>query len=103
VSAIADPISFRLLSVEADPRILPYGECLAAAANVSRIVGTALGDLRVAVVETFPRVLGCTHLNDVLRSLAEVPQLLRAIYSSFPREAPIRPRHCLSRRCSDRS
>lgn len=91
VSAIADPISFRLLSVEADPRILPYGECLAAAANVSRIVGTVLGDLRLAVVETFPRVLGCTHLNDVLRSLAEVPQML-AEPDRIARDLPDIPR-----------
>ena len=76
VSATADPASFRLLSIEVDPRVLPYGECLGGAANVPRILGTALGDLRLAVVETFPRVLGCTHLNDVLRSLAEVPQML---------------------------
>lgn len=76
VSATADPVSFRLLTLEADARVLPYGECLAAAANVSRILGSAIGDLRLAVVETFPKVLGCTHLNDVLRSLAEVPQML---------------------------
>jgi hypothetical protein len=76
VSATADPVSFRLLSILAEPRIFPYGECLTATTNVSRILGTALNDLRLAVVETFPKVLGCTHLNDVLRSLAEVPQML---------------------------
>ena len=76
VSATADPVSFQLLSVQADARVLPYGECLAAASNVSRILGSSLGDLRLTVLETFPKVLGCTLLNDVLRSLAEVPQML---------------------------
>jgi Protein of unknown function (DUF2889) len=29
--------------------------------------------MRKAVLETLPGTLGCTHLNDVLRSMAEVP------------------------------
>jgi hypothetical protein len=27
------------------------------------------------VLETLPSTLGCTHLNDVLRALADVPEL----------------------------
>ncbi|GIX31956.1 MAG: hypothetical protein KatS3mg124_2428 [Porticoccaceae bacterium] len=38
-----------------------------------------LAELRSAVLETFPRVEGCTHLNDCLRSLAEVPRLFEAL------------------------
>lgn len=46
-------------------------------ANVGRMVGTPLTDLRTAVLEQLKGIDGCTHLNDVLRSLAEVPVLVR--------------------------
>ena len=77
VRATADPRSQRLLSVTADPRVLPYPECPMAVANVSRMVGIPLTDLRMAVLEQLKGIHGCTHLNDVLRSLAEVPALVR--------------------------
>jgi hypothetical protein len=52
-----------------------------AVANADRMVGTPLADLRTAVLEQLTRATqghdGCTHLNDVLRSLAEVPVLVR--------------------------
>ncbi len=58
-----------------DARILPFRECPGAVAHAQRMLGTPLGDLRAQVLETLPGTLGCTHLNDVLRSMAEVPQL----------------------------
>jgi hypothetical protein len=76
VTATADPTSFELLSVKADPRVLPYRECPAASLNVSAMVGTPLGQMRQDVLDLLPGTLGCTHLNDVLRALAEVPQML---------------------------
>jgi hypothetical protein len=39
-------------------------------------VGTPLADLRHEVLDKLRRVDGCTHLNDVLRALAEVPVLV---------------------------
>jgi hypothetical protein len=39
------------------------------------MLGAPLSDLRTKVLDTLPGILGCTHLNDVLRSMAEVPQL----------------------------
>jgi hypothetical protein len=77
LTATADPVTLELLSVHADPRILPFGECPAAVANVSRLLGVQLGDLRREVVAILPGTAGCTHLNDALRALAEVPALLR--------------------------
>jgi hypothetical protein len=76
LTATADPVSLRLLSVEADPRVLPYAECPGAAPNVARLVGQPLASLREAVLKTLPGTLGCTHLNDALRALAEVPALV---------------------------
>ncbi len=75
VSATADPETFELLSVEVDPRVLPYGECPGASPNAVRMVGADLAGFRLGVLETLPGILGCTHLNDVLRSMADVPRL----------------------------
>jgi hypothetical protein len=40
------------------------------------MIGTPLRELRQEVLERLRGTLGCTHLNDVLRALAEVPQML---------------------------
>ena len=77
--ATADRRSETLLSLSPDPRILPYKECPGAVANVQRMIGCSLREMREKVLETLPGTLGCTHLNDVLRSLAEAPQLLEAL------------------------
>jgi hypothetical protein len=74
--ATADAVSPTLLTVEADPRVLPFRECPAAANNLPKILGAPLSELRVEVLKQFPRTAGCTHLNDALRALAEVPALL---------------------------
>jgi len=37
---------------------------------------------RNSVREALPGVLGCTHLNDVLRALADVPRLAQALDGS---------------------
>lgn len=78
IRATADPVSLTLLSMEAEPRVLPFAECPAAAANARRMVGRTLAELREAVLDELRGVAGCTHLNDALRALADVPLLLPA-------------------------
>ena len=76
VTARADPVSFEVLSLVSDPRVLPYRECPGASDNMGRILGESLADLRAEVPVKLFGTLGCTHLNDVLRSMADVPQLV---------------------------
>ena len=64
-----------LRSLTATPHILPFPECPGAIANIQLLVGTPLVDMRAAVIDTLPGVKGCTHLNDLLRGLAEAPIL----------------------------
>ncbi len=64
-----------LIDLDIDPRVLPFPECPGAARKAQAMVGQRLPDFRSAVLGTLPGTLGCTHLNDVLRALAEVPQL----------------------------
>jgi hypothetical protein len=76
LAATADPISLSLLSIEATPRVLPFSECPGAVSNISRLLGASLSGLRQRVLDELPGTLGCTHLNDALRALAEVPALV---------------------------
>ncbi|GAC1401902.1 MAG: hypothetical protein NVSMB60_17630 [Mycobacterium sp.] len=70
-----------MATIAADPRVLPWPECPAAADGLGRLPGTRMEDLGGAV----PRGTGsCTHLNDLLRSLADVGSLI----GRRPREAP---------------
>jgi len=82
LAATADPVSLRLLTIEATPRVLPFSECPGAVSNISRLLGAELSGLRQKVVEELPGTLGCTHLNDALRALAEVPALVTYLRKS---------------------
>lgn len=73
----ADPQSMRVLSIHAEPRILPHVECPSAIHNMSRLVGTTLLEFREKVLADLRGINGCTHLNDALRALADVPMLTR--------------------------
>jgi hypothetical protein len=77
VHAVIDAETMVVRSLQALPLILPFAECPAASINASRMVGHRIGDFRQRVIETLPGTQGCTHLNDVLRALADVPELAR--------------------------
>lgn len=75
VAITVDPSDMTLTSLDAIPLILPFRECPGAVANIKRLVGLGVADFRQDVLDKLPGILGCTHLNDVLRSLADVPVL----------------------------
>jgi len=77
VHAEIDPATMTLVSLQALPLILPFRECPGAAVKIGRLVGQPVASLRDAVPTILRSTLGCTHLNDVLRSLADVPVLAR--------------------------
>ena len=72
----ADPASLRVLSVAAEPRVLPFVECTAAPTHLGRLIGVSLPELRDTVLAELRGTAGCTHLNDALRALAQVPALV---------------------------
>ena len=63
-------------SCRATPRVLPWLECPSAAASAGRVEGTAVAELRSLVKEELVGTSTCTHLNDLLASLAQVDSLL---------------------------
>lgn len=71
----------RLDAVAARPGTLPFPECRAAPANLDALIGTPARELRETVLDKLSLTHGCTHLNDVMRSLAEVPVLARNLLS----------------------
>jgi hypothetical protein len=79
ILAQAERSTGTLTSVAARPRVLPYAECPGAAPNASWMVGCELRAMRTEVLQRLRGTDCCTHLNDGLRSLAEVPVLVESL------------------------
>ena len=79
VHAEIDAATDTLLTLQALPLILPFAECPGASVKAARMVGRNVGEFRSEVLDILPDTLGCTHLNDVLRSLADVPAMMREL------------------------
>jgi hypothetical protein len=77
VLARVDPSGWRVLDAQATPRVLPWFECPEAAASATRLAGDSLDGLRARVRAEFLGTSTCTHLNDALRALEDVPTLAR--------------------------
>ncbi len=75
VYAEIDRATNKLIGLQVLPLILPYRECPGAAVKATRLIGQDVSTFRDTVLEVLPSTLGCTHLNDVLRALADVPAL----------------------------
>ena len=75
LTARADRETGTVRTVTPVPRVLPYHECPLAVSNVAALAGLPLSELRGAVLERLRGPLGCTHLNDMMRALADVPDL----------------------------
>ena len=79
IQASVDALTGIVTSIQAVPQVLPFMECPMAAMNVGRLVGQPLREFRTIVNEQLPGIDGCTHMNDALRALAEVPVLAAQI------------------------
>ena len=79
VLASADLADLTVLDVEVRPRVLPGPDCPGAVPSAQVVVGTALDELRGTVRSQLRGDHVCTHLNDQLRSLADVPHLVRLL------------------------
>ncbi|HXY95016.1 MAG TPA: DUF2889 domain-containing protein [Acidimicrobiia bacterium] len=79
VVAEVDATTLTLAAVSAQPHVLPFPECPWAAPHVTQLVGLPVTTFRTNVQETLRELECCTHLNDMLRCLAEVPALADAL------------------------
>jgi Protein of unknown function (DUF2889) len=76
LTATADADSGVILSSDAVPRVLPWQECPGAVASARRITGMTLDDLHFRVRKELTGTSTCTHLNDLLRSVADARTLI---------------------------
>jgi hypothetical protein len=76
LAASADPDTLELLTLEPEARVLPFGECPGAIGNALGLIGSSLPAIRETVLGELRGPRGCTHLNDALRALADVPKLV---------------------------
>ena len=79
VVATVDVSDLTLRSVEATPRVLPFPECQWAPEHVALLIGRPVHTFRSDVQTTLTELQACTHLNDMLRCLTEVPALAAAV------------------------
>jgi hypothetical protein len=79
VTATVEPGTLVVLSAEAAVRVLPWPECPGAVASAGRVVGEPVAGLRPKVALRFTGTTTCTHLNDVLRSMAGVTGMAQAL------------------------
>jgi hypothetical protein len=75
IAATVNAETLEILTLEPEARILPFFECPGAIHNARRLIGTRITEVRDTVLAQLRGPEGCTHLNDALRALAEVPKL----------------------------
>jgi hypothetical protein len=76
VAGSVDTSTRTITSVTADVRVLPWQECPGAIGSADRVRGMMLPELRDRVRGEFVGTTTCTHLNDTLRSIADLDALM---------------------------
>ena len=84
VDVVVDARDHTLLDVRATPHVLPWDECPAAADAVGQLVGQPVEDLRATVQKTLVGIECCTHLNNELRELADLPVMVERVGGEGP-------------------
>ncbi|HEY3941946.1 MAG TPA: DUF2889 domain-containing protein [Acidimicrobiales bacterium] len=79
LEATVDAATMVLSDIAVRARSLPFPDCQSAGSYVNKLVGTPMAELRTKVIEILAGPECCTHLNDMLRALAEVPVLAAQI------------------------
>jgi Protein of unknown function (DUF2889) len=78
LDAIVDETGI-IVESRATPRVLPWQECPGAVASAERITGMTLQELHFRVRRELSGTSTCTHLNDLLRSIADAEALIRLV------------------------
>jgi hypothetical protein len=79
VQAVSDPEAELIVGCTARPQVLPWQECPQAAASAQRLGGVQFSGLRQHVRSQYVGTTTCTHLNDCLRGLEDVPHLVQLL------------------------
>lgn len=79
LKATVDSDTGVIVESHATPQVLPWQECPGAVASAERIAGMTLGELHFRVRQELLGASTCTHLNDLLRSVADTEVLIDVI------------------------
>jgi hypothetical protein len=79
LAAVVDADTGVIVDSRAIPRVLPWRECPGAVASAERIAGMTLQDLHFRVRQELSGTSTCTHLNDLLRSVADAEALIARV------------------------
>jgi hypothetical protein len=77
--AEVDVETLEIRDICAVPRVLPWIECPMAAVSAGQLVGKSVQGFRARVRDELTGIGTCTHLNDMLRSLEDIPALQRSL------------------------
>lgn len=80
VTAVVESDTQTIVSAQAVARVLPWQECPGAVASATRLIGMRLDQLNHRVRREFRGTSTCTHLNDLLRGVADAA----ALYGLLP-------------------
>jgi hypothetical protein len=79
LEAVVDGGTGVIVESRATPRVLPWQECPGAVASGERITGMTLPELHFRVRQELFGTSTCTHLNDLLRSVADAEALIAMV------------------------
>lgn len=79
LTATVDADTGTIVEAHATPRVLPWQECPGAVASAEQITGMTLRELHFRVRQELLGTSTCTHLNDLLRSVADSEALIAAL------------------------
>jgi hypothetical protein len=79
LDAVVDADTGVIVDSRAIPRVLPWQECPGAVASAERITGMTLRELHFRVRQELFGTNTCTHLNDLLRSVADAEALMARV------------------------
>lgn len=75
IDATVDPDGLILKDIAVQPGSLPFSTCLAAPATAAALTGRPIGAFGELAPALLAGTAGCTHLNEMLRSLRDVPAM----------------------------
>jgi hypothetical protein len=84
LAAVVDAGTGMIVESHATPRVLPWQECPGAVASAERISGMTLSELHFRVRQELFGTSTCTHLNDLLRSVADAEVLIGRMGGQSP-------------------
>jgi hypothetical protein len=84
LTAAVDADTGVIVESHATPQVLPWQECPGAVASAERTTGMTLRELHFRVRQELFGTSTCTHLNDLLRSVADAEALIDLVRGAKP-------------------